>query len=259
MSEDLERLLRDVPGRTPRPDPEVTRRVRNGLLGVRRLRRRRVSASVVASLLVGIAIGYWAIPQEEPAIGAADPPQIVISVKPTVFKRWTPVDVAGRIVAKRAGEHVTLEENVCGRGWNPTFGTRTNPNGEFSASLGGVFSPQANGLLRARWGEHESNVVRVLVRPVVTLRQRGRRVFETEVGSLRALVGRTVQLERYDKARNRWGTAARARLREGSYTGSTEASFRVALPKRTIVRAEVSATQARPCHLAGFSNMLTVG
>ena len=206
-----------------------------------------------------MAIGYWAIPQEEPAIGAADPPQIVIAVKPTTFKRWTPVDVAGRIVAKRAGEHVTLEENICGRGWNPTFGARTNPNGEFAVSLGSVFSPQGNGLLRARWGEHTSNVVRVLVRPVVTLRQRSRRAFETEVASLEALVGRTVQLERYEKSKNRWRIAARARLREGSYTGTTEATLRTVLPKRAIIRAILPATQARPCHLAGFSNMLTVG
>jgi hypothetical protein len=258
VSDDLERLLRDVPGRAPRPDADVTRRVRDRVLNTVP-KRRIVSAGVVAALVVGMAIGYWAIPQEEPAIGAADPPQIAIAVKPTIFKRWTPVDVAGRIAAKRSGEHVTLEENVCGRGWNPTFGARTNPNGEFSVSLGGVFSPQGNGFLRARWGDHESNVVRVLVRPVVTLRQRSRRVFETEVASFRALVGRTAQLERYDKERNRWGVAARARLHEGSYTGSTEGTFRVELAKRTIVRAVVSATQARPCHLAGFSNMLTVG
>ncbi len=35
MSDDLERLLRDVAGRVPSPDESVTRRVRERVLGVR--------------------------------------------------------------------------------------------------------------------------------------------------------------------------------------------------------------------------------
>lgn len=258
MSDDLERLLRDVPARVPSPDPDVTRRVRDRLLGVRVVRRRRVSVSVLAALAAGMAIGYWAIPREEAAIGAADPPQVTVSVSPSVIKQWAPVSVGGRIVARKAGEYVALEENVCGRGWSPSSGGQTNANGQYAVTLLGVGSPQGNALLRARWGAHVSNVVRVSVRPNVALRQRTRRTFSAQVSSFRSLAGRTAHLERYDKSANEWRIAARSRLRAGSYGQETEVVFSALLPRNTIVRAVVSNTQARPCHLAGFSNMMTV-
>jgi hypothetical protein len=258
MSEDLERLLRDVPGRVPSPDPEVTRRVRDRLLGFNVRRRRRVSMSVLAAVLVGIAIGYWAIPQEEAAIGAADPPQVSISATPNVLKLYNPLAISGRIVARKANEYVAVEENVCGRGWMPSTGGQTNATGEYEVTLFGTGSPAGNVMLRARWGQHLSNVVRVSVRPNVFLRQKARRIFEAEVSSFRALVGRTAHLERYDKSSNTWRVAARAKLRPTSYGNDTEVRWRVQLPKGTIVRGVLPNSQARPCNLAGFSNMMTV-
>jgi hypothetical protein len=258
MSEDLERLLREVPARVPSPEPAVTRRVRDRVLGFNVRRRRRVSLSVLAALLVGIAVGYWAIPQEEAAIGAADPPQVSISASPNVLKMYQPLAIGGRIVARKANEYVEIQENVCGRGWTPSSGAQTNANGEYEATLFGTGSPAGNVMLRARWGQQMSNVVRVSVRPNVFLRQRGRRVFEAEVSSFRSLRGRTVHLERYDKSSNSWRVAARSKLRDTSYGNDTEARFTLQIPKGTIVRATLPNSQARPCNLAGFSNMMTV-
>ena len=256
MSDDLERVLREVPARVPRPDPAVTRRVRDRVLGFRVRRRRTVSAGVLVALVIGMALGYWAIPQEEQAIGAADPPQVAISATPNVVKMYAPVQVTGRIVAKKAGEQVTLEENVCGRGWMQTAGEQTNASGEFAITLFGVNGMRGTGQLRARWGSNISNVVRIAVRPSVMLRQKSRRLFKAEVVSFRSFFGRTVHLERYDKS-GQWRVAARGRLRDLG-GGWTEVVIGANLPKGTIVRAVVPASQARPCHLAGFSNMLTV-
>ena len=256
MSEDLERLLRDVPARVPSPEPAVTRRVRDRLLGVKVRRRRRVSIGVLAALLVGIAVGYWAIPQEEAAIGAADPPQVSISAAPNVIKMYTPVEVKGRIVAKKAGEQVILEENTCGRGWTQMAGEQTNASGEFTITLFGVTGVRGNTMLRARWGSNTSNVARISVRASVMLRQKSRRLFKADIQSFRSLFGRTVHLERYHRS-GQWRVAARGRLRDLG-GGWTEVVLGANLPKGTIVRAVVPAGQARPCHLAGFSNMLTV-
>ena len=83
VSEDLERRLRDVPARVPSPDPAVTRRVRHRVLrpGAPHLRR-RTPAGLLAAVLVGIAIGYWVVPHEEPAIGA-DPPAVSMEASRT--------------------------------------------------------------------------------------------------------------------------------------------------------------------------------
>ena len=256
MSDDLERLLRDVPARVPSPDPTVTRRVRERVLGFRVSRRRRVSGAVVVALVVGMALAYWAIPQEEPAIAVADPPQVSLSAGPNVIRMYEPVEVKGRIVARKAGEQVVIEENTCGRGWTQTSGDQTTGTVEFSMTLFGVTSLRGTGQLRARWGNNTSNVVRIAVRPWVTLRQKNRRRFEVEVQSFRSLFGRTVHLERYRGGQ--WRVAARARLRDQG-GGWTEAAFGANLPKGTIVRGVIPANQARPCHLAGFSNMMTVG
>jgi hypothetical protein len=255
VSDDLERLLRDVPARVPSPDPAVTRRVRERLLGFRAARRRRISAGVLVALVLGMALGYWAIPQEEPAIGAADPPQVSIAPSQNVTGMYDPVEVKGRIVARKAGEQVTLEENVCGRGWTQMAGDQTTGTGEFTFTLFGVTGLRGNTMLRARWGSNLSNVVRISVRASVMLRQKSRRLFKADVVSFRSLFGRTAHLERYRSGQ--WRVVARGRLRDQG-GGWTEVVFGANLPKGTIVRAVVPLSQARPCHLAGFSNMLTV-
>ena len=262
MSDDLERLLRDVPGRTPRPDPEVTRRVRDQLLGARLIRRRRVSASVIAALLVGVAIGYWAIPQEEPAIGAADPPEIMIDAKPRAVSWASGADfeVFGALASRRAGERVVLEENVCGAGWTEASGTITTAGGRWSLTpMTGYFGPRANANLRARSRSDVSPVISVGVRPGIWLRKKTPNVYTADVSSGRSLRRRHAKLERYEKSTGRWLAVRRASLVDTSYGFETRATFRARLPRGTIIRAVVAASQARPCHLAGFSNMLTVG
>lgn len=257
MSEDLERRLRDVPARVPSPDPGVTRRVRHRLLrpGAPHLRR-RAPAGLLAAVLAGIAIGYWVVPREEPAIGAADPPAVSIEAKPNVIRMYQPVEIAGAIVTREAGEYVAVEQNVCGRGWEPGSGGTTKSGGLFSATL---TQSLANVRLRAKWRSSYSAVLSIGVRPWVVLRQKGPARFEAVVSTYRMLDGGAAQLQRYDRDSRQWKVAARAKLRPGSYGQETEALFRAKLPKRTIVRAVVPAASTKPCNLAGFSNMMTVG
>jgi hypothetical protein len=117
----------------------------------------------------------------------------------------------------------------------------------------------ANVQLRAKWRSSYSSVVSIRDRPWVVLRQKGPARFEAVVSSYRMLDGRSAQLERYDRDSRQWKVVARAKLAPGTYGRETEAVLRVKLPKRTIVRAVVPATSTKPCNLAGFSNMTTVG
>jgi hypothetical protein len=117
----------------------------------------------------------------------------------------------------------------------------------------------ANVRLRAKWRSSYSAVLSIGVRPWVVLRQKGPTRFEAVVSTYRMLDGGAAQLQRYDRDSRQWKVAARAKLRPGSHGQETEAVFRAKLPKRTIVRAVVPATSTKPCNLAGFSNMMTVG
>jgi len=257
VSEDLERRLRDVPARVPSPDPAVTRRVRHRLLRpVAPHLRRRAPAGLLAAVLIGIAIGYWIVPHEEPAIGAADPPAVSMEAKPNVIRMYQPVEIAGAIVTREAGEYVAIEQNVCGRGWEPGSGGTTTSGGLFTATL---TQSLANVRVRAKWRSSYSTVVTIGVRPWVVLRQKGPARFEAVVSTYRTLAGRVAQLQRYDRDSRQWKVVARGKLRPGSYGQETEAVFRAKLAKRTIVRAVVPATSTKPCNLAGFSNMMTVG
>ena len=262
MSDDLDRRLREVPARVPGPDPRLTERVRERLLGARRRPPRRpFPAALIAATVAGIAIGYWIIPHEEQAIGAADPPAITIRADPTVLGRInTGSALMGAIITREAGEYVLIEENVCGRGWTQLTGTHTAERGEWRVDLDFSLAPQANTLYRAKWRGRTSATASVAVRPMLSVTVRGRNVYRLDVYSFRSLAGRTAHLERYDRKTSKWIVAARAKLMSGGYGYSdrnTRAIFGVKLPANTIIRAVVPASQARPCHLAGYSGMLT--
>lgn len=80
-----------------------------------------------------------------------------------------------------------------------------------------------------------------------------------EVSSGRSLRRRVATLERYEKSTGRWLLVRRATLVDTSYGFMTKATFRARLRRETIIRAVVPASKAGPCHLAGFSRLMTVG
>lgn len=216
----------------------------------------------MGATLIGIAIGYWVVPREDPAIGAAEPPKITIDAEPRVISWASGADfeVSGALASGRFGERVVLEENVCGAGWTEASGTTTGAGGGWSLTpTTGYFGPRANATLRARSGGDVSPVVGVGVRPGLWLRKKAANVYTVDVSSGRSLRRRVVTLERYQKSTGRWLRVRRATLVDTSYGFETRMTFRARLPRGTIIRAVVLAAQARPCHLAGISRPMTVG
>ena len=112
---------------------------------------------------------------------------------------------------------------------------------------------------RALEGEDEQ-AVRVRDRAYVELRRHGARTFAVSVRAKMSFVGRRTLLQHFDPARG-WRTVASAALTESgappgsSYVFST-VRLRADVPSGALVRASFPLAQARPCYLAGRSNML---
>ena len=263
MSDDLERLLRDAPGRFPRPEDSVTSRVERRLLARKPQRARRApTLALLAATFVGIAIGRWALPQDEPAIGAASAPAITIDVQPKVVSSYTSVQVTGAIVVRQKGERVRIEENACGRGWNYLKMVETDGNGAWkggpSTSTGTDFvMPRMRTSYRAVWRGARSSAVTVAVRASVRLQYSGRGQ-GTLWGQVYAdgfnFAGRKLAFQRL--VEGRWRTVRSIVLREDR--GIYSAKLRHGLPRGTQVRAALALDQARPCYAGGFSNTLTL-
>jgi hypothetical protein len=135
---DLERQLRDVPGRFPIPDEDLTRRVEQRVLALQPRLSARIAGAVtlalVAATFVGIAIGRWVFPPPEPALAVPTAPAITIDARPRVASTGMSITIVGSIVVRQGGERVRVEENPCGRGWRYLKLVETDERGNWSAA-----------------------------------------------------------------------------------------------------------------------------
>ena len=112
---------------------------------------------------------------------------------------------------------------------------------------------------RARWAGDTSAEVTVRQRPYVQVSHRGGRRFDVFVRALSSFWRKQVLIQRYDRRLGTWLKVRSVVLTETAGTGITavtSASFRASIPRRTLVRAVFPRAQARPCYLAGYSNLL---
>ncbi len=199
MSDDLERRLRDVPGRFPLPDDDLTRRVERRVLSLLPRLRAGIAGAVtlalVAATFVGIVIGRWVFPPTEPALAAPTAPAVTIDAQPKVASTGLSITITGSIVVRQRGERVRVEENPCGRGWRYLKLVETDERGNWSAAptdstaFGDfVFAFDAHdvpGCLARR----AQRVRDVAVRPAVILRYRARGALEALVPAAASLQG----------------------------------------------------------------------
>jgi hypothetical protein len=180
-----------------------------------------------------------------------------MEAKPNVIRMYQPVEIAGAIVTREAGEYVAVEQNVCGRGWEPGSGGTTKSGGLFSATL---TQSLANVRLRAKWRSSHSAAGLDRGPAVGRPPAEGPRTFRgRRLSTYRMLEGRAAQLERYDRDSSAVEGRGAREAPAGSYGQETEAVFRATLPKRTIVRAWCRRRRRSRATVAGFSNMMTVG
>jgi hypothetical protein len=196
-----------------------------------------LAAAVGACVLVGLA-------------AAAKPKAVTISLSKPIVVYGGSVTLSGSVSNHAAGELV----NVMGREFGTTAFTQvhvstTTAKGAWSYAA----SPQIQTSYKAQWGTASSKVVTVNVRPriVLTLKSRTatRGTFSVEVDGNRPFTGKRVLIQRLTA--DGPTTVKRVRL-----DASSKATFAIRLPtRRARVRAVMSASQAAPGYLAGYSNV----
>jgi hypothetical protein len=147
---------------------------------------------------------------------------------------------------------VTIEQDDCGPiPWHPLRIVRTGESGGWVSYAGG----DQNFRLRARWKGSASSVIRIGVRPELTL--------AGVPGSLRVVIraydwfgGKTAQLQKASGAK--WTTVATARLVKHGSAGQYAQTWGMFVRKigHGIYRAALPNRSAAPCHVAGFSAAL---
>jgi len=192
--------------------------------------------------------------QLDALVVAAD--EITIQAIPLMVPYGGRVQLSGAVASGRAGEEVTLEERWCGSSaFAEVVQTKTVANGAWHLD----WTPTINTTVRVRWKGSASATVTLRTRPGVNVSQKTRRVFNVGVVGRKSFWQRTAQLERFDRARNRWVLVKRFRLTESNAVGVMQwstAKVTATVPRNVLVRVVLPASQTGGCYLAGYSNML---
>ena len=164
---------------------------------------------------------------------------------------YQPVEIPDAIVTREAGEYVAVEQNVCGRGWEPGSGGTTKSGGP-SARPRSPW-PTGCGPSGARRTARSSRSGLAVGRPAAEGRRtlRGRRLHLPHARRRRC-AARALRPRQAVEGRGAREAPA------GVHGQETGAVFR-AKPEADDRQAVVPATSTKPCNLAGFSNMMTVG
>lgn len=214
------------------------------------VRRALVLALAAAAVTTGLAA---------PSLSARAP--ITIAAQPADLLRDRRLTLYGSIPSNRLKEVVVLEARDCGQSfYRQVARVETTAGGRW---VWPYFTPGISASIRASWNGRMSAPVLVRDRAYVELRKAGQRGFSVSVRAKLPFAGRRVHLQRLDPARG-WTSVTSAELTTGgappgsTYVFST-ARLTASLPAGSLVRGLVTAAQARPCYLAGRSNMLRSG
>ncbi len=189
---------------------------------------------------------------------AAD--RITIFARPTVLpSRGGSVNLFGAVESGKAGEDVAIQQKDCG---SPSFhnvqGVQTQPGGGWSAQLTG--GPGIGTTVRAVWNDATSIGIPLQQHVYIDLtrvRNLPKR-FQVGIGAKKSFWHRHALVQRYDKKRHAWVRLQQVLLTEsgapsGAYFSWTSGEFTAAVPKGTLLRATLPASEAKPCYLPGTS------
>ena len=208
------------------------------------------TAALVVATLAAAAV------EAVPAQPDAATQRVTLEVDTTLPRWGQRTTVSGTVPSSRAGEIVTIEVKECGP-HAPYFREYTSAR----TSEGGRWRTETffrtTSAIRARWGDATSEPMTVRSRPGVLLQRDGGR-FGVSVVALSSFWRRHVVVERFAPKTGRWVFVKRVVLTESGGGGTmswTSAKFRAKLPRRTLIRAVLPLSQARPCYMAGYSNL----
>jgi hypothetical protein len=234
----------------------------------RRLARYRLRAAV-GGYNVDVRLYFGTAPASRDSIAAAQrqlsrllvaSERVTIAARPSIEKGdGRPLTLFGTVENAGAGEVVDIQAKDCGQQFfRGVVGATTREGGGWSVEyLSGITTT-----LRAVWKDSASAPITVRARPRVELRPPPRgaaRRFRVIVVAKAQFWRKRVLIQRFDRRLGVWARVTSVVLTETGGGGAfvaTEAKFRASVPKRTLIRAVFPRSQARPCYLAGYSNLL---
>ena len=156
--------------------------------------------------------------------------------------------IQGRVAGARMGTVVFLQRKECGRTeWEEFSRAITNDQGQWQ-----VFTTVLKTTdVRARSGTATSDVLRITVRPWISLTQRGNR-WTVSVMAQEYFRGARARIERFDRARGRWVLAKLVRLERANAQSVGTVTLRVR--RGTNVRASFAKPNA--CYAAAVSRIV---
>jgi hypothetical protein len=186
--------------------------------------------------------------------------RVTIFARPTVASGTSPVTLFGSVDNGAAGEVVDIQAKDCGQQFfRGVLGATTHDGGGWSTP----YYPGITTTLRAVWNGNASGQITVRQRPRVELRPPlgGLGQFEVSVVAKAQFWRKRVLIQRFNRRLGTWTTVKSVVLTDTDAAGGSQfvwssAEFTSSLPRRTLIRAVFPLSQARPCYLAGYSNLL---
>ena len=206
-------------------------------------------ALVVVGLLAAVPSAFGSSKESDVSAQA----RITIFARPTVVRWAESATLYGAAPGAGHDDIVTIEVRDCGSNFFRTF-VELHPS-----AGGGWTTPAGNAVtstFRATWKGATSATVTIRQGANVGLeRKRSGGGFNVAVSGKRSFWRRTVEIQR--RRGGAWRTVKTVRLTDSlSSTGVVSvsaASFRLAVPKGTSLRAFLPAAQAAPCYVASAS------
>jgi hypothetical protein len=174
---------------------------------------------------------------------------ITIQATPLVA-RWPNwgTSLAGAVSTGAAGQPVVVQQKACGdRGFVVGATPSTAAGGAWSANV----VTQGKTVFRAKWHGVISRDVVVLSRPYLVLGQIAQHEFRAILVIGSTVNDKVLRLQRFDSGGRTWKPVKTVR-----FGSDNQMTFRAAVPKGTTLRLMLPRAEARPCYLAGYSNLL---
>jgi hypothetical protein len=195
-------------------------------------------------------------------VAAGDAASTVLQARVTIFARpavvaWAqPATVFGAAAGAGLQDVVEVQVRECGSSVFRTYAeAHVNAGGGWSIPVG----TSVTSTFRAVWRRNQSPPVTIRQGASISLaRSRSGGPFVVGAISKRSLWRRQVEIQR--RSGSTWRTVRKVRLtdsvRSTGLVSASEARFRLAVPKRTLLRAVLPLAEARPCYVRSVSKVV---
>lgn len=192
-------------------------------------------------------------------LGGGASETIALTGRPTILRGNQPITLSGSVGSGKPDLEVTIHSLPCDQTtWRELAATTTQEGGGWSIEV----RPGITATLRATADSATSNTIKVQQRPWVQLGQRPPGTFEVGVNAQRPFWHKRAILQKFDEKTRTWRDVRSVLLTDTdsppgvSWIWTSSDKFRAKFPKRTLLRATLPLSQARPCYLGGYSNLL---